>query len=99
MANLPYDCYEWDSVTKRYDENDEKLYRCNDCFGDIVKMLYSEDKLDREELEDLIEEMCKLLKVSLPDNFLNVERRKNVPLKHYFTNLDMKSMYITNKTI
>lgn len=98
MANLPYDCYDWDSMYEE-DPKDETLYSCAEYFRDIVKALYSNAPLDRAELEDLIFDLCKLLKVRIPDNFLNIERRKNVPFTDFFSNLDMKSLYITKKTI
>lgn len=98
MGNMPYDSYDWDDI-ENYDPKDEKIFTCGEYVRDIVQILYSKEPLDRSHLEILIDELCDLLKVKLPDNFLNIERRKNVPMRDYFSNLDMKSLYITNKTI
>lgn len=98
MANLPYDCYDWDSIDES-DPKDELIYSCAEYVKDIMKMLYSNDPLDRTELEDMLFDLCKLLKVKLPDNFLNIERRSKNALRDFFSGLDMKSLYVTKKTI
>ena len=98
MANLPYDCYD-DYLEHQFNPKDELLAECSDYFRDILQMLYSAAPLDRCDLEELLANLGKLLKVELPEGFLSIKRRENVPMREFFSQFDIKSLYVTKKTI
>jgi len=98
MSSLPYDLVSDDPYADSYDPHSELIMDSRECLRDVLKHLYSNEPLDRIALEDSLEELCKLYSMRMPDNFLNIERRKK-SIRDYFSNLDMQSLYITNKTI
>lgn len=100
MANLPYDCY-LDEVYDEdsFDPKDDLICECGEYLQDILRVLYGSTSIDRAYLEDLLEELCARLKVDLPAGLLSIERRKNVSMRDYFSDLDIKSLYVTKKTI
>jgi hypothetical protein len=99
MANLPYDCYDWDSIDVPSDPKDDLINECSEYLQDVLRVLYGSASIDRAHLEDLLEELCSRLKVSLPAGLISIERRKNVSMRDYFSDFDMKSLYVTKKTI
>lgn len=98
MPSLPYDLVSDDPYSDTYDAHYELIMDSRERLRDVLNHLYSNEPLDRIALEDSLDDLCKLFSMRMPDNFLNIERRKN-SIKDYFLNLDMKSLYVTNKTI
>jgi len=97
--NSPYDlCYD-DVGEDPFNPKDELIYGCTEYVRDIVQALYSNGPLDRCELEEHLEGICKLLNIRIPENFLNIERRKTIPMRDYFLNLEVNSLFVTKKTI
>ena len=99
MANIPYDFYLDDFDEESFDPKDEILHESGEYLRDVLKVLYGSTPVDREYLEELLASLGKLLKVELPVGFLSIERRKNMPLRDFFSCFDAKSLYVTNKTI
>ena len=99
MANLPYDCYDDYLEYAPEDPKDELINECGEYLQDILRILYGSSSIDRLYLEDLLEELCARLKVDLPNGFLNIARRKNIPMRDYFSDFDINSLYVTKKTI
>ena len=95
MANMPYDCYDWDDI-EQYDPKEELIYSCREHMRDIVKYLFSDEPLDRTALDDSISGICDLLEVDIPPKMLTIERKQKCK---FFSNLDTQALYITKKTI
>lgn len=99
MANMPYDCFDDYLEDAPTDQKDDLLNECGEYLQDILRVLYGSTSIDRSYLEDLLEELCSRLKVPLPHGLLSIERRKNVSMRDYFSDFDIKSLYVTKKTI
>ena len=99
MANMPYDYYDDYLEESPIDPKDELITECGEYLQDILRVLYGSASIDRAYLEDLLEELCTRLKVSLPAGLLSIERRKNIPMRDYFSDFNINSLYVTKKTI
>lgn len=96
MFQTDYEYYPDDLPDYPGDPKNELIYACQCHMKDIVNMLYSDNPLDRHELEETLEEVCDLLSVSMPDGPIRVQRKS---ISNYFSTLDTKSLYVTTKTL
>lgn len=95
MANLPYDCYDWDSIDD-IDPKDELIHDCREQMQEIISHLFSDGELNRIALDDALCVICNLLDVEIPPKMLTIQRREKSRL---FSNAEAQSLYITKKTI
>lgn len=74
---------------EKYDPKDDIIYECKEIVKDIIRQLYSSDSIDYKALQYDIEELCQVLHIKQPHNYLTIERKKKDVHKNFFSTLDM----------
>lgn len=74
MNAIDFEDYRQHYECKRCLEKEQVMDSCQEFLEEIVKQLYMTENLDKNKLENCLDELCFLLKVKMNTNDLNIQR-------------------------